>query len=225
MKPDTVIFFDAGGTLIHPVRPVGQLYAEAARDFGVEADAERLHRGFLRTWKSLKPRDPVEGARVTDDRGWWKEVVRGSWDDQPPPEDFEAYFELVYRNFAKPEWWVAYPEVESVLAGIKIRGYRCAVLSNWDRRLRQILAGFSWSSHFEELVISSEVGAEKPHPVIFREAERRLGIGSGQAVLWGDDADCDGAGAREAGWRLGLVDRPGRGLVHLLEELTSSIGG
>jgi len=220
MKPGTVIFFDAGGTLIHPVRPVGQLYAEAARSFGIRADADRLQQGFLRTWENLKPRDPVEGARVTDDRGWWREVVGGSWAGQATPEDFEAYFDLVYRNFARPDWWLPYPEVESVLGEIQKRGFRCAILSNWDRRLRQILAGFPWGHHFEELVISSEVGAEKPHPTIFREAERRLGITPGQAVLWGDDPDCDGEGARAAGWGFGLVARPERGLANLLEELT-----
>ncbi len=222
LRPGGVVFFDAGGTLIHPVRPVGVIYAEEALDFGVTADAEKLQAGFLRTWKAMKPRDPVDGARVTDDQNWWREVVRESWRGQDLPKDFESYFEKVYHAFAQADRWQAYPEVEQVLQSVKEKGLRCAVLSNWDRRLRSILAGFSWSIHFEDLIISSEMGVEKPHPRIFQEAEKRLGVTSEQAVLWGDEARYDVEGALAAGWQVGLLDRPKNDLSDLLAELTVS---
>jgi len=222
LRPGGVVFFDAGGTLIHPVRPVGVIYAEEAVHFGVVADAGKLQEGFLRTWKAMKPRDPVDGARVTDDQNWWREVVRESWRGQDLPGDFEGYFEKVYHAFAQPDHWEPYPEVEEVLFALKERGLRCAVLSNWDRRLRSILAGFPWSGHFEDLIISSEIGVEKPHPRIFRDAEKRLGVTPEQALLWGDEARYDGEGARAAGWQVGLLDRPKNNLGDLLAGLTVS---
>ncbi|MDX6766021.1 MAG: HAD-IA family hydrolase [Candidatus Methylacidiphilales bacterium] len=222
MNPVRVIFFDAGGTLIHPVKPVGHVYAEVARRFGVEADGDRLQQGFKQAWKAQKPRDPVAAARVSDDRAWWCGIVRRAWDGQEPPADFEAYFDAVYRDFAEPSLWCAFPEVEGVVERCVKLGYRCAVLSNWDRRLRTTLAGFAWSRHFEDLLISAEIGFEKPHPGFFRAAEERLGIKAGEAILWGDDPVCDGEGARGAGWRSALLDRPNRDLCTLLEELTVS---
>lgn len=217
-----VIFFDAGGTLIQPVRPVGEIYAEVARSFGVHADPVRLHEGFKRAWKALKPRDPVKGARVMDDRPWWFDVMLETWKGMERPENFEGYFDAVYDVFALPSSWQAYPEVAEVLEAIARLGLRCAVLSNFDRRLHVILAGFSWSRHFESVLVSSEIGAEKPHPLIFREAEKRLAISAEQAILWGDDPDCDGDGARAAGWQVEVLERPKIDLRDLLAKLTVS---
>ena len=39
----------------------------------------------------------------------------------------------------------------------------------------------------------------KPEPGLFRVALERLGVGSGEAVLIGDNPDTDGAGAKAAG--------------------------
>lgn len=219
-----VVFMDAGGTLLRPARPVGEIYVEVAAHYGVRGDAARVHEGFVEAWAALKPRDPVNGARVMDDRGWWKEMVRRAWAGTPLPEafPFEAYFEEVYAVFERPELWRVYPEVPGVLEGLRRAGLRCAVLSNWDRRLRGLLDALELGEWFEEVLISSEIGAEKPHPAIFRAAEARLGVCAEEAVLWGDEPEADGEGARGAGWGVGLVKRPGRDLADLLAELLQS---
>jgi putative hydrolase of the HAD superfamily len=215
------VFIDAGGTLLRPARPVGETYARLAEHYGVSADPARVHEGFLAAWKALKPRDPVQGARVMDDRGWWREVVRRSWAaiPLPPTFPFEDYFAEVYAAFERPELWRVFPEVPSVLDGLRARGIRCAVLSNWDRRLRTLLEALELASCFDSILISSEIGAEKPHPAIFRAAETALAVAPSQAILWGDEPEADAAGAHAAGWRYRLVDRPRVDLADLLAEL------
>lgn len=220
-----MVFFDAGGTLLRTARPVGETYVRVAGHYGIEADAEEIHQGFLRAWKELKPRDPVEGARVMDDRAWWREVVRQSWAEASLPGSFpfDAYFEEVYAVFERPELWRVYPEVEGVLHTLRDRGVRCGILSNWDRRLRTVLQSLELAPFFDTMVISSEVGAEKPHPRIFRAAEAASGRDAERLVLWGDDPDMDAAGARAAGWRVDLVDRPRRDLADLLADLLRTL--
>lgn len=219
-----VVFLDAGGTLLRPARPVGQIYADLAAHYGLQADAAALHQGFLKAWATLKPRDPVQDARVLDDRLWWKQVVRLSWNDCPLPDafPFDDYFDEVYAAFARPELWRVFPEVPQVLETLHQHGFRCAVLSNWDRRLPALLDALELTPRFERILISSEIGAEKPHPAIFRAAESLMGITGHQAILWGDEEEADLIGARAAGWQAALVQRPQRDLTDLLDELLRS---
>ncbi|NJK90360.1 MAG: HAD-IA family hydrolase [Blastochloris sp.] len=215
-----VIFFDVGGTLIRLAQPVGYYYAEMAWHYGLRADALILQEGFKRAWKSLEPRDPVAGNRIKDDKGWWRSLVLEAWSQHPRPEafPFNDYFEELYGYFARPGIWKIFPEVEGCLSELRQRGYRLGVLSNWDRRLRSILSGLELMDYFEDCVISSEVGVEKPHLGIFQIAMERFKIEASQAILVGDEPRFDEEGARSAGWGIRLVDRPGRDLRDVLAD-------
>lgn len=52
---------------------------------------------------------------------------------------------------------------------------------------------------FDAVVVSAEVGAEKPNPVIFEAALQALGMRPGEVVHVGDDRRNDVWGARDAG--------------------------
>jgi len=212
------VFFDAGGTLIHTAEPVGHYYGLVAGHYGLKADAGVLQQGFRAAWQELKPRDPVQGARIMDDKNWWKELVRRSWSVPGLPEDFpfEPYFEEVYELFAQPQVWRVYPDALLALDGLQAAGVACGILSNWDRRLRRILDGLELSRYFSYWVISAEVGVEKPHRDIFKKAEELAGGRGGELLLLGDDERFDGEGGRGAGWRVEIVQRPGRDLLDAL---------
>jgi putative hydrolase of the HAD superfamily len=218
---DKVIFFDVGGTLIRPAQKVGFYYVQMASHYGVRAEAGLLHEGFKRAWEKMKPRDPVEGARVQDDKAWWKSLVRLAWVDVNLPDTFpfDDYFEELYQCFERPEVWRIYPEVEGCLLQLKEKGYRLGILSNWDRRLRTILSGLELSPYFEEMIISSEVGVEKPHRKIFDLALERFQIEASQALLIGDEVEFDAMGAQAVGWQYALVDRPEIDLTAALDKL------
>lgn len=218
-----VVFFDAGGTLIHTARPVGYYYALVARHYGVDANDEALQAGFKRAWIKMKPRDPVAGARVMDDRAWWAELVRESWTEAGAPlaEDFPFghYFEEVYQLFARNEVWRIFPDALLALEKLREKGVRCGVLSNWDRRLRLILQGLELEHFFEHIIISSEIGVEKPHPEIFKTAEKTFAISPAEALLLGDDEEFDARGGRAAGWQVELIHRPLNDLADSLAKL------
>ncbi len=221
--PDTVIFFDAGGTLIRPAVPVGEVYARVASNYAVTADPAALQQGFLAAWSSLKPRDPIEGARVMDDKLWWHQVVRQSWSGLPLPDTFpfDHYFEEVYAAFAMPRLWRVFPDALLALEKLHSARVRCAVLSNWDRRLTGILDGLDLAHHFEAVLVSSELGVEKPHPRIFELAQEKLGVQADHAILIGDEDRFDAAGARAAGWRHITIDRPRLDVLDALEKLST----
>lgn len=218
---DKVIFFDAGGTLIRPAREIGWYYSEMASHYGVQADAGMLTEGFRQAWREMKVRDPVEGARIRDDKEWWKSLVRSIWGCVELPEafPFDDYFEELYQWFERPEVWRIFPEVEGCLQELQRSGYRLGILSNWDKRLRTILSGLELAGYFEEMIISSEVGVEKPHSRIFEIALERFQIRPEEAVLIGDEHQFDGAGAISAGWSHVVLKRPEIDLRDALEKM------
>lgn len=68
-----------------------------------------------------------------------------------------------------------------------VPGIKLAVVSNFDTRLRSILEELGLVDLFDCVVISAEVGAEKPNPVIFEKACSMLGVTAAQSLVLGDD--------------------------------------
>ena len=213
------VFFDAGGTLLRPAEPVGRTYARLAGHYGWAPHEERLEQGFREAWKKRT----TEGAATdgTLGREGWKKILRASVEAGGVPENFPfgEYFEEVYRHFARPDAWREFPETEKVLTALKRQGVQIGILSNWDPRLRQVLAGFDWAEQLDAVLISEEVGTEKPHPAIFRQAEQVVGRKAQECALIGDDPVSDQGGAKAADWRWALVERPERGLWEALGQL------
>lgn len=214
-----VIFFDAAGTLIHLAQPVGRFYAQAAQDHGLEADEARLEAAFRAVWRVAPHRTPSPVARKNDDRPWWRalalETLRRA--EAPSPAfDGEAWFSDLYERFAQRGAWILYEDVVPCLEMVRPHA-RLAVISNFDGRLRTILTGLGVSEYFEQLFISSEVGAEKPSGEIFQHATREMGADPATCLHVGDDELRDAAGARAAGLSAYLVDRPTRTLNSIAE--------
>ena len=210
--PCQVIFFDAAGTLIHLPRSVGEHYREVALAFGVAPDAAALDRAFRDAWKAAPDPVATDGPRPDDGKGWWRDLVERVFDkvltdDERRRFDLPAYFERVYAHFAEPGVWAAYPDVAAGLADLRADGYRLGVVSNFDRRLRRVLADLGLGECFEHVVISSEVGVDKPDPRIFRHALERFGVAADGVLHVGDDPRKDW-GAEAAGLRVFRLERP-----------------
>jgi putative hydrolase of the HAD superfamily len=99
------------------------------------------------------------------------------------------------------------------------RDHRLLVLSNFDRRMRSILAGHGLLRFFEQFIISSEVGAAKPHPRMFEAALAAAGCLPQEALHIGDDKKCDLGGAQSSGIHAFHVKRPESGLDALVKKV------
>lgn len=212
------IFFDAVGTLFFLPLPVGEHYATAAREVGLSLDGGALDRAFHHVWK-LMPARPATGApREEDDKGWWRDLVNRVIDQVAPSThelDRDAFFEVAYSHFAEAGVWQLYPEAFEVLAALSPRA-ELGIISNFDGRLRMILEHLGISKFFRHVIISSEVGADKPDPMIYRRALELAKIAAADALHIGDDPLRDWAGAQEAGIAVFRLERPRNSLHDLL---------
>ena len=200
MKNIRGVTFDAGGTLVRPFPSVGHIYSEVMAQHGLECDGEMLEAAFRRAWKNAQG---IKRAGLSDEseKEWWKNLVRETLNGLDKPPDFDSLFEDLWSTFADSKRWKLYEGVTEVLPALKKRGYKIAVLSNWDKRLRSILNGLDIARYFDHIVISSEVGYEKPDPRIFKFTEEKLKMSGSEILHVGDSHYHDAEPARKAGWK------------------------
>jgi len=218
--PVDAVFFDAGQTLVYVYPSVGAVYAQIAQSHGVEADPQKLQEAFRAEWRrraEMRPTEPPFASDFTSEhveRAWWRDMVAQVFAVHPGletfGEQFDAFFDEVFRHFAKPEAWRIYEDVTPMLARLNQAGIPCAVVSNWDSRLPLLLERLGLLRYFACVVTSAEIGCAKPDPRIFAAAVARLNVAPERTLHIGDSAVDDAAGAHGAGLRPVLIDREAR---------------
>jgi putative hydrolase of the HAD superfamily len=215
------ILFDAAGTLFCLTKTAGDHYAYVGREVGLDLDAQELDRAFHTVWQEMPRRSAIEGPRENDDKGWWRELVRRVFDHVAPSLselDRENFFEVAYEHFAEASVWELYPDVPELLEQLRPH-FQLAVISNFDGRLRFILQHLGISNYFSYIFISSELGADKPDPEIFRRALQVIHLNANEVLHVGDDPERDWKAAKEAGLLVFQLDRPKNSLRDLLTAL------
>jgi len=87
-----------------------------------------------------------------------------------------------------------------VLEAIKKGGYNIAVIANGDSvGARNIIASCGLKDYFDTIVISEEVGIEKPDKGIFETALDKLRSKAENAIMIGNRIDADIVGANRVG--------------------------
>lgn len=204
------VFFDAAGTLIKPVRKVGESYSVIAAKHGVDVSAQEVNGRFHVTFGRAAPLafPNAESSSIDRlERDWWRTLVRQVFEPWEPFERFDAFFDELFDYFSRPQAWSLFPEVLDTLTALKSRGMTLAVISNFDSRLITILNGLGASPWFEEIYVSSRVGHAKPDRRIFELALRNHGLNADNAAHVGDSEENDWRGANAAGLKGLLVDR------------------
>ena len=216
-----VVFFDAGGTLIYAEPPVGEVYAQALRQTGINADGAEVQRRFEEAWRRLRRqhaaacsehrrRNPLPYGRTeAEAKDWWRRVVRESFEPFGRPDDFEAAFLYLWDHFASGAAWRLYEDVLPTFDALERKGKGIGLISNWDVRLPGLLEQLGLSKRIRWPVVSCHVGAEKPHPSVFLRAAEASGLPPGRLLHVGDSYAEDVLGATRAGMGAIWLRRPG----------------
>ena len=190
-----------GGTLLKPWPSVGDVYAGvAARHGNTQIQPAALNQRFGRAWRARK--------QFNHSRDEWAALVDDTFAgllERPPSETF---FPELYDRFAEPEAWQYFEDVKPALDALAARGINLAIISNWDERLRPLLARLDLAKYFDAIIISCEVGFAKPSPVIFEHAAKKMGLAPPEFILHvGDSEEHDAQGALGAGFQARLLER------------------
>src|SRR5665213_989395 len=166
------VFFDAVGTLIHPDPPAPIVYAAVGRRHGSSLALETIMAHFRIAFGRQEAIDRLSGWRTDEDREYarWRAIVGETLTDVTDPE---ACFRELYGHFARPDAWGVQAEAGHTLQTLAERGWHVGVGSNFDARLRGVVAGLPELAPVRTIVISSEVGFRKPADAFFDEIGRK----------------------------------------------------
>ena len=175
-----VVFLDAGGVLLYPDwERVSLILAR----HGIQATSAQLADAEFIGKRRM---DELGVTHTTGDiaepdgyLGWVMKATGLPFDDDAlhrAAEEFEA-------THTRENLWSDMPaEVPGALERLRDAGYRLAVLSNTESNLRDRIAAAGIGPFFETLVISAEVGSEKPDRKIFDEALRLMVVAPARAL-------------------------------------------
>jgi HAD superfamily hydrolase (TIGR01549 family) len=193
------VLFDAGGTLIHID---GERFCGAAGLPWTESSfdaAENAAVAAVQRWVQANPAS-TDRERLPL---FLDAILAGL---AVPPEQRNAAASAVAAEHGRYNLWSrAYPDAPAALETLSRRGYRLAVISNADGRVRGLLDHAGLSAFFELIVDSAEAGVEKPDPRIFRLATERLGLEPAACAYVGDIYEIDIVGALRAGLEALLI--------------------
>lgn len=100
------------------------------------------------------------------------------------------------------------PGAREAVLRMKETGCRVGILSNGFREVQfRKLESSGLDGLFDVIVLSEEIGVNKPDVRLYRYAERKAGITADRCVIIGDNPDTDIAGAIAAGWKAFYLKR------------------
>lgn len=104
----------------------------------------------------------------------------------------------------------AYPEVPAMLAELKSRGIKLAILSNGTPlMLAAAVANSGLAEYFDVVLSVEEVGVFKPHPSVYGMAPTRLGV-SNEQICFLSSNGWDAFAAKAFGFRVLWCNRFGQ---------------
>ncbi len=220
--------FDVTHTLLS-CPTLGQQYADVLARHGIEVAARDIEAAIPLVWQELAcAASPARDRflhHANGARGFWRHFVERTCElvDAARPSAFAAA--ELFDRFAQAAAWEVAPGTRGMLADLRRRGLRLAVISNWDQRLPLLLERLELADHFDTFAISAIVGAEKPHPRIFETALAALGVAAERALHVGDSRRDDVEGAQGVGMQALLLSPAGDGDLRSLAELPARLFG
>lgn len=212
MNAPRFITLDAAHTLIDVSWSPNRLGAEVAERLDLAADSnwagDRLATLLGSRLEIYKGVNLTRSAEAGD--AFWRQLAAdwlkglGRSDDQLDDVS-AAIWDLLYGP--QQSYFRLYSDTLPALEGLRDRGVRLAILSNWDYSLHRIAAQLGLTPYFETIVASLEEGVEKPEPELFRITLGRLGASKNEVWHVGDNLIDDVQGARDFGIHAIHLDR------------------
>lgn len=208
-----VIFFDAVGTLFGVRGSVGEVYSKIASKHGVFIASEKLNQAFNQVFDqaSYLTFDRLDTMTIPQQEyQWWYEIIQSTFKQIQVINnftDFELFFQELYVYFATKKPWYVYSDTINTLKKWQERKIELGIISNFDTRIYQVLELLELKSYFASITISSEVGAAKPDPIIFKTALAKHNCQPEQAWHIGDSLSEDYQGANSVGITAFLLQR------------------
>ncbi len=213
MRKINTILFDLGKTLVEYRVPPYVLIYEVLRRFGCDISPFKVKAALEETEEAFNPLK----RKI-------KKSAKGRFTYIHIPKDFwfeyNGYLlkklgigfrmeiaEDLFNTFYSVDNVTIYDDVLPTLKRLREEGYKMGLVSNNTEFAKLIVKFYGFEKFFNTIIISYEVGYEKPDAEIFKTALKNLGSNPSSTVYIGDDYFLDVLGARKVDITPILLDR------------------
>lgn len=214
------VLFDVDFTLIYPGPTFqGEGYKAFCARYGIDVDASLFDQARAAASSLL---DATAATSVYDNDvyvDFTRRIIEGMGGQGEAMTDCARE---IYAEWAACHHFSLYDEVPAALSALVADGVRIGLVSNSHRCLSTFQSHFGLEGLIDATISSSEHGLMKPHPSIFIEALRRLGVDAADSVMVGDSVSHDVEGGLRAGMGAVLLHRDES--RHPLEDTLSARG-
>ena len=206
------VFFDLYGTLagFHP--PRYEIQSAACADFGIQVTQQGILEGYAFADALMAAQNATRPLRGLDDEArdrffaeYERLVLHGAGIEVSGERALE-----IWRSVRQVPYELArFDDVLPAIDLLKLQGLTLGLISNMNRDGNELAESLGLTPYLDFTVTSFEVGAEKPHPPIFRAALAKAGVEPHEAMHVGDQPTSDVEGARSVGINPVLLDRDG----------------
>ncbi|XP_073414404.1 haloacid dehalogenase-like hydrolase domain-containing protein 3 [Dendrobates tinctorius] len=220
-----LLTWDVKDTLLRMRLPVGQQYQAEARSRGLQVDSATLESSFRQVYGNQCRLFPNYGrSQGMTSHQWWLDVVSQTFRFAGVQDEkfLRPLSEKLFQDFSTAKYWEVLPGAREALIGCSELGLKMAVISNFDRRLDDILRQVELDRHFDFVLTSESAGVAKPDVGIFHKALKLGDVVPHQVAHVGDDFVNDYTAAREAGMVSFLLQKGFRDDIpsdHLIQSL------
>ncbi|MBU6998285.1 MAG: HAD-IA family hydrolase [Theionarchaea archaeon] len=197
------VLFDLTGTLVWSEPPGETLFCEACDLLGFHVSPSELYRATAEVDRTIHVPLPATRKEEADffAYGHMSALHKVGIDATVSHGWFIHHYiqdRMRYHKFF---------DVDTVLSCLKETGLKLGVVANAAPSTRERIANLGLDVYLDTIILSGEVGFEKPEPQIFKAALRILGVSPQETVYVGDTYHTDVEGAFEAGIIPVLLDR------------------
>ncbi len=194
------IFFDLDRTLWDFEANSHTVLNQLMDEYAIEKKCQTSRRSFIKTywlvndalWKQYRE-GQITKEQLRSSRFYHTMLYFGH--DDPA---FGLQLEHEYISRAPSQKQLIADAIE-VLEYLKEK-YTLHIITNGFKEIQHIkLNNTGLSVYFDEIIISEEIGFNKPHRQIFQQALEKAGTTAGESIMVGDDIDADIIGAINAG--------------------------
>ncbi|KAF9049821.1 HAD-like domain-containing protein [Panaeolus papilionaceus] len=222
-----LVAFDVLHTIITPRQPIYEQYSQVFTPYVGTLPPESIKQAFkvpTCIHAALKATQQEKPAYGGDAKSWWFDVIRctalgAGANERDLNHNMPQIVDSLMTRFSSKEGYQAFEDAIPTIQRLHEKlGLKTIIISNGDTRFRKVLKDLEFPEFLEPIILSEEVGVEKPSRQIFQHAldlvNKSLNPGE-KAILpeeclhIGDELNCDYLGAVASQFNAILLRRPG----------------
>jgi len=198
------VLFDLDQTLLLRTPTIPQKLSQLLGELKIGRTMDQIDKAFAECEFWIGEQTRIEnqtGIRMSDDEFLAKMIAVYQKNLALPEDSISPIQTLLCGQYAKT--YSLMPDALNVLAVLKEKGVKLGIVSNNYKTIHKTLSEFGLSTFFDCIVISKEVGLQKPNPEIILLACKLCGVEPSQAIYVGDhpfDIICAHDAGASAAW-------------------------